>query len=171
MDTATNLKYKTLLSTIYSAGLRVSEVVNLQIHDIDSKNMYIRVQQAKGKKDRYTLLSQTNLELLRDYWRAYRPMKWLFPGRNPDQPYSTRSVQRIFNTTCKQAGIQKPATVHTLRHSFATHLLESGVGLYHVQKLLGHASPKTTNIYIHLTQHDILKVRSPLDLIGGLQSD
>ena len=157
--------------TIYGAGLRISEVVNLTVEDIDSNNMQIRVQQGKGKKDRYTLLSQTNLDLLRDYWKIYRPVKWLFPGRNPNNPFSTRSVQRIFKETCEKAGVKKKATVHTLRHCFATHLLQAGISVYHIQQLLGHSSPKTTSAYIHLTRRDILNVKSPLNLMKEISND
>ncbi|MCK4261344.1 MAG: site-specific integrase [Halanaerobiales bacterium] len=112
LDTILNIKHKAIFMTIYGAGLRISEIVNLTVEDIDSNNMQIRVQQGKGKKDRYTLLSQTNLDLLRDYWKIYRPVKWLFPGRNPNNPFSTRSVQRIFKETCEKAGVKKKATVH-----------------------------------------------------------
>ena len=171
LNQAPNLKYKAILTTTYGAGLRVSEVVNLKIKDIDSANMLIKVRQAKGIKDRYTLLSKINLKILREYWKTYRPQEWLFPGRYPDKPISVRSVQRTFKSAREKAGIKKEATVHTLRHCFATHLLESGIDIYHIQQLMGHSSPKTTSIYIHLTRRHILNVRSPLDLIGYVYND
>jgi len=159
----TNLKHRALLMTTYSAGLRVSETAHLKVSDIDSKRMQLLVAQGKGKKDRYALLSSVTLNLLRDYWRQYRPTIWLFPGRLPESPISTRSIQKIFKNAKRKAGIKKSATVHTLRHSFATHLLEAGTDIYRVQKLMGHTSPKTTTIYIHLRRQDLLKVVSPLD--------
>jgi len=159
----TNLKHRALLMITYSAGLRVSETAHLKVCDVDSKRMQLRVTQGKGKKDRYALLSSVTLNLLRDYWRQYRPFSWLFPGRSPDRPISARSIQKVFEKAKRKAGIKKPATVHTLRHSFATHLLEAGTDIYRVQKLMGHTSPKTTAIYIHLRRQDLLKVISPLD--------
>jgi len=159
----TNLKHRALLMTTYSAGLRVSETAHLKVSDVDSKRMQLLVAQGKGKKDRYALLSPVTLNLLRDYWRQYRPFSWLFPGRLPEKPISTRSIQKVFEKAKRKAGIKKPATVHTLRHSFATHLLEAGTDIYHIQKLLGHTSPKTTAIYIHLRRQDLLNIVSPLD--------
>ena len=158
-----NLKHRALLMTTYSAGLRVSETAYLKVSSIDSKRMQLRIAQGKGNKDRYTLLSPVTLDLLRDYWRQYRPFSWLFPGRSPDRPISTRAIQKVFENAKRKAGIKKPATVHTLRHSFATHLLEAGTDIYRVQKLMGHTTPKTTTIYIHLRRQDLLKVVSPLD--------
>jgi len=162
---ARNLKHRALLMTIYSAGLRVSEVVHLKVSDIDSQRMVIRVQQGKGAKDRYTLLARRTLEVLRDYWRAYRPEEWLFPGQPAKGALSVSSVQKIFEKLLHQAGVKKPATVHTLRHSFATHLLEAGTDLYHIQRLLGHTTPKTTAIYLHLSRKDLGGVSSPIDLL------
>jgi len=159
----TNLKHRAILMITYSAGLRVSETAHLKVSSIDSKRMQLRIAQGKGNKDRYTLLSPVALDLLRDYWRQYRPFSWLFPGRLPDRPISTRAIQKTFENAKRKAGIQKPATVHTLRHSFATHLLEAGTDIYRVQKLMGHTTPKTTTIYIHLRRQDLLKVVSPLD--------
>ncbi|RPJ09312.1 MAG: integrase [Deltaproteobacteria bacterium] len=160
-----NLKHRALLMTIYSAGLRVSEVVHLKVSDIDSQRMVIRVQQGKGAKDRYTLLAQRTLEVLRDYWRAYRPEEWLFPGQPAKGFLSVSSVQKILRKVLQEAGIKKHATVHTLRHSFATHLLEAGTDLYHIQRLLGHTTAKTTTIYLHLSRKDLGGVRSPIDLL------
>ncbi|MBI5969382.1 MAG: site-specific integrase [Deltaproteobacteria bacterium] len=162
-----NLKHRALLMTIYSAGLRVSEVVHLKVSDIDSQRMTIRVQQGKGQKDRYTLLAQRTLEVLREYWKEYRPQGWLFPGKPETEPLSVSAVQRVFEKILLQAGIKKPASVHTLRHSFATHLLEAGTDLYHIQRLLGHTTPKTTAIYLHLSRKNLGGVISPLDLVEG----
>lgn len=163
-----NLKHRAVLMTIYSAGLRVSEVVHLKVSDIDSQRMTIRVQQGKGQKDRYTLLSQRTLEVLRAYWKEYRPSGWLFPGKPETEPLSVSSVQRVFEKVLLRARIKKPASVHTLRHSFATHLLEAGTDLYHIQRLLGHTSPKTTAIYLHLSRKNLGDLTSPLDLLEGV---
>jgi len=166
-----NLKHKAILMTIYSAGLRISEAINLKIKDIDSNNMQIRIRQAKGKKDRYTLLSQANLIVLREYWKNYKPDNWLFPGVPTIKPISARTIQRVLKDNALKAGIKKNATVHTLRHCFATHLLEADVNIFHIQKLMGHASLKTTAIYFHLTRKDILNVKSPLDTMMDSEQD
>jgi integrase/recombinase XerD len=158
-----NLKHRCILMTTYSAGLRISETAHLKITDIDSKRMLVKVR-GKGAKERYTLLSKVALETLRDYWKYYRPKEWLFHGNLPSNPISASSIQRIFKKAKQQAGIIKIATPHTLRHSFATHLLEAGVDLHHVQLLLGHRSPKTTPIYLHVTRKDLARIVSPLDL-------
>jgi integrase/recombinase XerD len=142
---------------------RVGEVVRLRPEDIDSQRMLIRVRQAKGFKDRYTLLPQSILEELRTYWLRYQPKKWLFPGARAGRHLTERSVQEVFKNAMKMAGIRKPATTHCLRHSFATHLLESGTDLRYIQELLGHASPKTTQIYTHVTRKDLARIVSPLD--------
>lgn len=162
-NAVTNLKHRAILVTIYAAGLRISEAVNLKVSDIDSKNMQIPVVQGKGQKDRYTLLSPKNLEILRDYWKYHHPTEWLFPGNTADKPISTGSIQKAFKSAKIKAGIKKEATVHTLRHSFATHLVEAGTSIYHIQQLMGHTSPKTTSVYIHISRKDILQVRSPFD--------
>ena len=158
-----NLKHRCILMITYSAGLRISETAHLKITDIDSKRMLIKVS-GKGAKERYSLLSKVALETLRDYWKYYRPTEWLFPGNPASKPISTSSIQRIFKKAKHQAGIIKIATPHSLRHSFATHLLEAGVDLHHVQLLLGHRSPKTTTIYLHVTRKDLARIVSPLDL-------
>lgn len=157
-----NLKHRCILMLVYSAGLRLSEVVNLKIEDIDSERMQIFIKAGKGQKDRYTLLSRKALAVLRTYFKAYRPDYWLFEGQNGGQ-YSKRSVQKIFKKACNNAKIRKRATLHTLRHSFATHLLEKGVSLRYIQELLGHQSSKTTEIYTHLTKVGWDKIDSPLD--------
>jgi site-specific recombinase XerD len=158
-----NLKHRAILMTIYSAGLRIGEVTRLKVSDIDSGRMMIRVNEGKGLKDRYTLLGERNLEMLRCYWKAYRPLEWLFPGRNASCPVSISAIQRVFKTSLEKAGIKKKASVHTLRHCFATHLLESGTDLYYIQRLLGHKSAGTTSVYLHITGKDIGKIKSPID--------
>lgn len=163
INVTTNLKHKTILATTYAAGLRVSEAAHLKVTDIDSSNMQIRIEQGKGKKDRYTLLSKKNLEILREYYKLYHPTTYLFPGGQYDKSIDTRTIQRIFEKAKKKAAIKKAVTVHSLRHSFATHLLEAGTDIYHIQQLLGHSNVKTTSIYIHLTNHQALKLESPLD--------
>lgn len=165
LDTTRNLKHRALLMTAYGGGLRVSELVRLQPRDIHSERMLIRVNQGKGRKDRYTLLSQRLLEELRTYWRAYRPQTWLFPGRDHTRPLPVNSVKTIF-TTCKQrAGIQHGHGIHSLRHSFATHLMEAGVPLPVIQRLMGHTSLRTTATYLHVTSQHLAGVHSPLDLL------
>ena len=160
-----NLKHRALLTITYSAGLRVSEVAKLRVTDIDSKRMMVRVQQGKGGKDRYSILSQTALELLRRYWRQYRPKEWLFEGQKEGTPRCYTAIRNIFFEAKKRAGITKPASPHTLRHSFATHLIEAGTSLHHVQLLLGHRSPTTTTVYLHVSRMNLAQVSSPLDSI------
>lgn len=149
-----NLKHKSMLWLIYAAGLRRSELLNLRIGDIDSKRMVIHIKGAKGKKDRITMLSDRVLELLRKYFMEYRPTVWLFEGL-PGKPYSVSSLQKVFMTALAKSGVRKEASLHTLRHSFATHLLESGTDLRYIQALLGHSSSKTTEIYTHVTKEGI----------------
>jgi len=163
-----NLKHRAVLMTIYSAGLRLSEVVHLKVSDVDSQRMTIRVQQGKGQKDRYTLLGQRTLDILRDYWKEYRPSGWLFAGKTESEPLSVSSVQKVFEKALLRAGIKKPASVHTLRHSFATHLLEAGTDLFHIQHLLGHTSLKTTAVYLHLSRKGMGDLASPVDLLEGM---
>ena len=163
LSSTENIKHKSILMTIYSAGLRLSEATHLKISNIDSQRMQIRIEQGKGKKDRYTLLSSVLLEELRKYWRHYRPESWLFPCRDKDQPISESTVQRVFHQCKKKARIIKPASVHTLRHSFATHLLEMGADIFTLQHLLGHSHIQTTLIYLHLQRHSKRPIISPLD--------
>ena len=158
-----NLKHKAILMIIYSAGLRISELINLTLADIDSKRMQIRISAAKGKKDRYSILSVKTLEILRQYFTKYKPKNYLFEGQEANQAYSSRSIQVFFKESCKKAGILKKVSVHTLRHSFATHLLENGTDLRYIQSLLGHSSSKTTEIYTHITTKGMEKIKSPLD--------
>lgn len=159
-----NIKHKAIISLIYSAGLRLSEVINLKIEDIHSKQGLIFVRAGKGKKDRTTLLASSILPLLRAYYIDYKPKEWLFEGPFEKQ-YSVKSVQRIFQVALIKAKIRKKATIHTLRHSFATHLLENGTNLRYIQELLGHSSSKTTEIYTHIRSEGIEKVKSPLDFL------
>ncbi|MGM0509019.1 MAG: site-specific tyrosine recombinase/integron integrase, partial [Fusobacteriota bacterium] len=163
INSVKNLKHKTIISLIYSGGLRISEVVNLKIRDIDSDKMIINIRGGKGKKDRIVGLSNNLLELLREYYKQYSPSKYLFNGQGEKNKYSTRSIQKFFKKYKNKAGIKKKATVHTLRHSYATHLLESGVDLRVIQELLGHKSSKTTEIYTHVSNKLIKKVVNPLD--------
>lgn len=165
INTTKNIKHRAILMTIYGAGLRLSEVLNLKLTDIDSSNMQIHVRQGKGKKDRYTLLSEENLNILRTYYDMYRPKTWMFPGRDEEKPLSTRSVEKILENSIKKAEIKKLATVHSLRHSFATHLLEAGTDITYIKDLLGHTDIKTTSIYLHLGKLSVLKIKSPLDTL------
>jgi integrase/recombinase XerD len=167
----TNLKHKAILMTIYGGGLRVSEACRLKIVNIDSKNMQILIQQGKGKKDRYTLLSNQNLSVLRTYYKRYNPSTWLFCGATGDKHITERSIQRIFQEAKIKAGIKKNVSVHNLRHCFATHLLEQGTDLCYIQELMGHASIGTTMIYLHLRKLDVLNVISPLDRLEDERED
>ncbi|MEP7169762.1 MAG: site-specific integrase [Bacteroidota bacterium] len=159
-----NLKHRAMLMVAYSGGLRVGEVINLKIKDIDSKRMQIRVEQGKGKKDRYTLLSTHALNTLRSYIKKHRPFIWLFEG-GPGVQYSARSIQAVMRESAYKAGIKKKVSVHTLRHSFATHLLENGTDLRYIQALLGHSSSRTTEVYTHVTTKGFSQIKNPLDII------
>jgi len=158
-----NLKHKAMLMITYSSGLRVSETARLKMTDIDSKRMTVRIRQGKGGNDRYSILSQTALEQLREYWKKYRPTEWLFDGQKKDDHITAQTIQTIFYAAKKRARITKPVSVHTLRHSFATHLIEAGTSLHHVQLLLGHRSPTTTTVYLHVSRLNLAQVTSPLD--------
>ena len=159
-----NLKHRAALTTAYAAGLRVSEVVGLRVGDVDSQRMVIHVRQGKGRKDRMVMLSTQLLALLRVYVRAVRPGEWLFPGAVPARPLTVRSLQHACAKAARVSGLQKPVTVHTLRHSFATHLLEAGTDLRAIQTLLGHGSVRTTQRYTHVSTLRLQSIRSPLDL-------
>jgi integrase/recombinase XerD len=165
LDAAPALKYKAALSVAYGAGLRVSEVVALKVGDIDSRRMVVRIEQGKRRKDRYVMLSPHLLELLRVWWRAARPQGWLFPGRNPVQPMTTRQLNRACHAAADMARIGKPVSMHTLRHSFATHLLEQNIDIRVIQVLLGHAKLDTTALYTCVATKTIQQVMSPLDRI------
>ena len=162
-----DLQRRAILTTIYSGGLRLSEALNLKVCDIDSQRMMIRVCQGKGNKDRYTLLGKRALEVLRLYWTRYRPKELLFPSTiRKGKPIHSSLVQKAFREALSMTAIRKTATVHTLRHSFATHLLEEGVEIPYIQTLLGHSDSRTTSIYLHVARKKLLKVVSPIDLIG-----
>jgi len=158
-----NLKHKTILMLTYSSGLRVGELVNLKASDISRESMRLKVRDAKGGKDRYTLLSKICLDQLEQYWKAYKPENWLFCGRHPGEQISIRAVQHAYQRARKNAGITKQCGIHTLRHSFATHMIETGSGIFQLQKFLGHRHLTTTLVYVHLNEEKTI-ARSPLDV-------
>ena len=162
LKSITNIKHKALIMTIYSGGLRISELINLKVKDIDSDRMQIRISQSKGKKDRYTLLSKKTLLILRQYFKEYKPKEWLFEGESGGQ-YADSSIYKIFKTALSNAKINKKVSIHSLRHSFATHLLENGTDLRYIQNLLGHSSSKTTEIYTHITTKGFDQIKNPMD--------
>jgi len=163
-----NPRYRVILYLCYSAGLRLGEALNLKIKDIDSENMQIAVRKSKNNKDRYTILSPEYLTLLRDYWRLYRPEgPYLFPGASSGKPMAAQGIQKAFHDAVIKAGIRKNACIHSLRHSFATHLYESGQDIEVIQSLLGHASIWTTKRYTHLARKHLQGVKSPADGFGG----
>ena len=166
LEAAPGLKYKAALSVAYGAGLRVSEVANLKVSDIDSERMTLRVEQGKGQRDRYVMLSPRLLELLRDWWHAARPQVWLFPGQNPINPMTPRQLNRAVTAAKTLAGITKRVSPHTLRHSFATHLLEQGVDIRVIQVLLGHAKLETTALYTRVAVNTVRDIKSPLERLG-----
>ena len=168
LDAAPGLKYKAALSVAYGAGLRAAEVVSLKLSDIDSERMVIRVEQGKGAKDRYVMLSEHLLHLLRSYWRAARPQGWLFPGQNPVNPLTTRQLSRACHAAAQAAGIDKRVSPHTLRHSFATHLLEQKVDIRVIQVLLGHKKLESTALYAQVATRAIGAVKSPLEHLSPL---
>jgi integrase/recombinase XerD len=158
-------RHRVLLMTIYAAGLRVSEAIHLKPGHIHSERMLIRVEQGKGQKDRYTLLSSQLLQELRQYWKEYRPGEWLFPTRTRNRPMQPGTAQKAFYAAKRRAGLERGHGIHTLRHCFATHLLEAGVDLRTIQILMGHKSLNTTSLYLHLTQKKLGQVHSPFDLL------
>ncbi|HEY8697776.1 MAG TPA: tyrosine-type recombinase/integrase [Rhizomicrobium sp.] len=163
LDAAPGLKYKAALSIAYGAGLRASEVISLKIADIDSDRMVIRVEQGKGRKDRYVMLSEHLLKLLRVWWKAGRPQGWLFPGQNPVNPLTPRQLNRACHAAAQMAEIDKPVSLHTLRHSFATHLLEQKTDIRVIQVLLGHKKLDTTALYTRVALKALGQVTSPLE--------
>lgn len=165
LDATQSLKHRVLLMTAYGGGLRVSELVHLKPHDIHSQRMLIRVNQGKGHKDRYTLLSPRLLDELRAYWCEHRSRPWLFPGRDGNRPLPIGTAQKVFSTAKQRAGILHGHGIHSLRHSFGTHLMEAGVPLPVIQRLMGHASLSTTAKYLHVTSQHLDSIRSPLDLL------
>jgi len=170
LEAAPGPKYKAALSAAFAAGLRVSEVVSLKVSDINSKRMLLRIEQGKGRKDRFAMLSPQLLELLRDWYRIARPAVWLFPGRDLMLPMTTRQFTRAVHTAANMAEIKKRVTPHTLRHSFATHLLEQKTDVRLIQVLLGHAKLDTTMLYTHVATNVIREVMSPLDRLTPLTS-
>ena len=167
---AANLKHRTMLMTAYAAGLRLNEVLHLRVADIDSARMTIRVEQGKGGQDRYTVLSARLLTALRRYWTIARPAPWLFPSQETGHPMHPTALQRAYGQAKRRAGITKPGGIHGLRHAFATHLLEAGVDLHTIQRLMGHGHISTTTRYIQLTRHTEMGPGSPLDLLERFAS-
>lgn len=172
LEAPVQLKHRVMLMTVYGAGLRVGEAVGLQTRDIDSGRGAIRVRQGKGHKDRQTLLSPRLLRELRGYWQTYRlhtSSPWLFIGPDPQRPLTVSSLQKIYQDACRLIGEHTKGGIHSLRHSFATHLLEAGVDVRRIQRLMGHRSIKTTSGYLQVTQQQLLSVKSPLDLLDVSQ--
>lgn len=167
LDVARSLKHRALMMVLYGAGLRVSEACQLEPADIDSHRMVIHVRQGKGQKDRDVMLSAVLLDTLRQYWKAERPAPWLFPGKDPAKPLTTKAVFLMVQKTGVRAKLAKAISPHTLRHSFATHLLESGTDLRTIQLLLGHADLSTTVIYLHVSQRHLQNTVSPLDALAA----
>ncbi len=163
LNSLKNLKHKTMLSLIYSCGLRRGELLNLKTTDIDSKRNMIIIRQGKGRKDRIAPLSAKILEILRNYYSDYKPTVWLFEGEQQGEKYSEQSLQSVLKQALEKAKINKPVSLHWLRHSFATHLLENGTDLRYIQEILGHSSSRTTEIYTHVSTKSILQIKSPFD--------
>ncbi len=159
----TNLKHRTMLSLIYACGLRRSELIHLKPNDVDSKRKLLIIRQSKGKKDRIAPISDKIIELLRSYYISYKPKIWLFEGQKPETQYSEQSLQSVLKQAVKKCNYKKPITLHWLRHSYATHLLESGTDLRFIQELLGHNSSKTTEIYTHVSTKNLQNIKSPFD--------
>ncbi len=163
LEAHTNPKHKAMLCLIYSCGLRRGELLQLKLSDIDSKRGIVIIRQAKGKKDRIAPLSEKILVQLREYYTLYKPQTWLFEGQTPGEAYDERSLQQVLKSALVKSGIHKPVSLHWLRHSYATHLLESGTDLRYIQELLGHKSSRTTEIYTHVSTREIKKIKSPYD--------
>jgi integrase/recombinase XerD len=163
LNAPSNIKHKAMLSLIYSCGLRRSELLNLKLTDIDSKRGLVIIRQAKGRKDRIAPLSEKILKLLRDYYNAHKPNVWLFEGQDKKSQYDERSLANVLKQALEKSGISKPVSLHWLRHSYATHLLENGTDLRYIQEILGHSSSRTTEIYTHVSNHNIQRITSPFD--------
>lgn len=170
LQAASNLKHRAILTSLYACGLRVGEVTQLRVPDIDSRRMVVHVQQGKGRKDRFVPLPERLLDYLRQYWKAYRPQHWLFPGRSSDRPIHPDSVRHACYSVSRDAGLKRKLNPHLLRHAFATHLLEDGADLRTVQLLLGHRSLSSTSLYTHVSTQRLRGVRSPLDSLPGARS-
>jgi integrase/recombinase XerD len=158
-----NLKHRAMLSLIYACGLRRSELLNVRPGDVDSKRGLLIIKQSKGNKDRIVPISGKTIEMLRDYFRSYKPKVWLFEGQKEGEKYSEESLAKVLKSSCHKSGIKKPVTLHWLRHSYATHLLENGTDLRYIQELLGHKSSKTTEIYTHVSIKSLQNIKSPFD--------
>lgn len=165
LNAHSNIKHRTMLSLIYSCGLRRSELLYLKPEQIDSKRNVLIIKAAKGKKDRIAPLSDKTIELLRDYYKLYKPTQWLFEGQNPGEQYDARSLSSVLEQALKKTNIKRPVTLHWLRHSYATHLLEAGTDLRFIQEILGHKSSKTTEIYTHVSTKSLQKIISPFDTL------
>ena len=165
LEAHSNIKHNIMLSLIYSCGLRRSELLNLKPSDIDSRRKLVIIRQSKGKKDRIVPLSEKILPILRQYYKLYKPETWLFEGQTRGEKYSARSLENVLKQALAKAGIKRPATLHWLRHSYATHLLESGTDLRYIQDLLGHKSSKTTELYTHVSTKSLRKIVSPFDTL------
>ncbi len=163
LEALSNIKHRVMLSLIYSCGLRRGELLSLKPVDIDSKRHIVLIKQAKGRKDRIVPLSDKILAMLREYYKYYKPKTWLFEGQQPNQPYDERSLASVLKLALSKTPITKPVTLHWLRHSYATHLLESGTDLRYIQEILGHRSSKTTEIYTHVSTRNIQQIKSPFD--------
>lgn len=159
-----NLKHRAVLSMIYSAGLRISELLNLELNNIDVDRRQIIVKNAKGRKDRHIILAESFIPLMINYLTSYVPKRYFVEGKVEGEKYSAESVRSFLKLACKSAQITKRVTPHTLRHSYATHLLENGIDIRYIQELLGHAKPETTMIYTHVSKKDLLQIKSPLDM-------
>jgi site-specific recombinase XerD len=165
IDASKDIRQRALLSMTYGSGLRVSEVVGLKTHHIESDRHLVRMEQGKGRKDRYTLLSVKALEWLRVYWKSYRPVLYLFFGRDKSKPMDISTAQKIYHLAKTAAGIQKGKGIHTLRHCFATHLLEAGTDIYTIKEFMGHRSIETTMVYLHILPNRFAEIKSPLDFL------
>ena len=163
LEAPTNLKHRAMLSLIYACGLRRSELLNLTLKDVLSDRNLLFIQQSKGKKDRVVPIGNKLIEMLRDYYKAFKPKTWLFEGQLPGEKYSERSIQLVLNQAVTKAKTNTPVTLHWLRHSYATHLLENGTDLRYIQELLGHSSSRTTEIYTHVSTKNLQQIRSPFD--------
>ena len=163
LEALSNIKHRTMLSLIYACGLRRGELLHLSIKDVHSERNLLLIKQSKGKKDRIVPISDKTISMLREYYKIYKPLTWLFEGQKRGEPYGERSIQLVLNQALEKTKIKKPATLHWLHHSYATHLLESGTDLRYIQELLGHSSSRTTEIYTHVSTKNIQQIKSPFD--------